>query len=141
MTPKSKLETSKNVEFAEGGDGHMFGPQAAGPDKPGDTGKDQRPAPGAKFAAAGKEKCLASRPLSPPPPDRLVPGNASAHPGAAQAATRAQAARSGQGRAGSAADQADLDARLRKAPRRCPALPTWACAGPASATVVPNPSG
>ena len=33
------------------GDGHMFGPQAAGPDKPGNTGKDQRPHRDRKYAA------------------------------------------------------------------------------------------
>jgi hypothetical protein len=66
MTPKSKLETSKNVEFAEGGsDNHMFGPQAAGPDKPGDTGKDQSSAPGAKFAAGGKGKMFGFSPAVP----------------------------------------------------------------------------
>ena len=65
MTPKSKLETSKNVEFAEGGDGHMFGPQAAGPDKPGDTGKDPTAAPGAKFASGGKGKMFGFSPAVP----------------------------------------------------------------------------
>ena len=34
----------------------MFGKQAAGPDKPGNTGKDQTSAPGAKFAAGGSNK-------------------------------------------------------------------------------------
>jgi len=65
MTPKSKLETSKNVEFAEGGDTHMFGPQAAGPDKPGDTGKDQSSAPGAKFASGGSNKMFGFHPSQP----------------------------------------------------------------------------
>ena len=53
---KSKQETEKNVTFAEGGDTHMFGKQAAGPDKPGNTGKDQSGAPGAKYAEGGKGK-------------------------------------------------------------------------------------
>ena len=43
----------------------MFGPQAAGPDKPGDTGKDQSSAPGAKFAAGGKGKMFGFSPAVP----------------------------------------------------------------------------
>jgi hypothetical protein len=39
--------------FAKGGTTKMFGKQAAGPDKPGNTGKDQSAAPGAKRAAGG----------------------------------------------------------------------------------------
>jgi hypothetical protein len=31
----------------------MFRQQAAGPDRPGNTGKDQSPAPGTKFAKGG----------------------------------------------------------------------------------------
>ena len=50
---KTKKEGQHDVTFAEGGDGHMFGPQAAGPDKPGNTGKDPTGAPGPKFAAGG----------------------------------------------------------------------------------------
>jgi len=50
---KSKSEGEHNVTFAEGGDTHMFGKQAAGPDKPGNTGKDQASAPGPKYAAGG----------------------------------------------------------------------------------------
>jgi hypothetical protein len=34
----------------------MFGKQAAGPDKPNNTGKDQRKAPGAKYAEGGKKQ-------------------------------------------------------------------------------------
>jgi hypothetical protein len=45
--------------FANGGSTKMFGKQAAGPDKPGNTGKDQTPAPGAKFARGGREKPFA----------------------------------------------------------------------------------
>lgn len=56
MTPKSKTESMHNVEFAEGGDTPMFGQQAAGPDKPGNTGKDTSAAPGAKFASGGSTK-------------------------------------------------------------------------------------
>jgi hypothetical protein len=53
---KSKQESEHNVEFATGGDTHMFGKQAAGPDKPGNTGKDQAAAPGPKYAAGGSTK-------------------------------------------------------------------------------------
>ena len=53
---KTKKEGQHNVEFAEGGDDHMFGKQAAGPDKPGNTGKDTSAAPGAKFAKGGSGK-------------------------------------------------------------------------------------
>ena len=49
-----KQETEKNVEFAEGGETKMFGPQSAEPDKPGNTGKDPKGAPGAKYAEGGK---------------------------------------------------------------------------------------
>ena len=35
---------------------YMFGKQAAGPDKPGNMGKDQTVAPGAKFARGGSRK-------------------------------------------------------------------------------------
>jgi hypothetical protein len=62
MAMKSKVESSRDVEFAEGGDGHMFGQQAAGPDKPGNTGKDTSGAPGAKFAAGGKGKMFGFSP-------------------------------------------------------------------------------
>jgi hypothetical protein len=53
---KSKQESEHDVTFAEGGDTHMFGKQAAGPDKAGNTGKDQSSAPGAKFAKGGSGK-------------------------------------------------------------------------------------
>lgn len=53
---KSKSEGEHNVTFAEGGDTPMFGEQAAGPDKPGNTGTDQAKAPGAKYAEGGKGK-------------------------------------------------------------------------------------
>lgn len=49
-------EKSHDVQFAKGGNTHMFGPQAAGSDKPGTTGKDQQSAPGDKFASGGKGK-------------------------------------------------------------------------------------
>lgn len=62
VAPKSKVESSHDVEFAEGGDDHMFGPQVAGPDKPGNTGKDTGSAPGPKFAAGGKGKMFGYSP-------------------------------------------------------------------------------
>lgn len=56
VAPTKTKEAQHNVEFAEGGDTHMFGKQSAGPDKPGNTGKDQSGAPGPKFAAGGSNK-------------------------------------------------------------------------------------
>ena len=63
--PKVKKEASHNVEFAEGGDGHMFGPQAANPEKAGQTAKPEGNAPGAKFAEGGKGKMFGYRPSAP----------------------------------------------------------------------------
>lgn len=62
---KTKKEGQHNVEFAEGGDTPMFGKQAAGPDKPGNTGKDQSAAPGPKFAAGGSNKMYGYSPSVP----------------------------------------------------------------------------
>jgi hypothetical protein len=62
---KTKKEGQHDVTFAEGGDGHMFGQQAAGPDKPGNTGKDPTGAPGPKFAAGGKTKMFEFHPAVP----------------------------------------------------------------------------
>lgn len=56
VAPTKTKEAQHNVTFAEGGDTHMFGKQAAGPDKPGNTGKDTSAAPGPKFAAGGSNK-------------------------------------------------------------------------------------
>ena len=56
MATKSKQETEHDVTFAEGGDTHMFGPQSASPDVPGNTGKSPKAAPGAKYAEGGKGK-------------------------------------------------------------------------------------
>jgi hypothetical protein len=53
--PKPKSSAQHDVEFAEGGTTKMFKQQAAGPDKPGNTGKDQSPAPGARFAKGGSK--------------------------------------------------------------------------------------
>lgn len=49
-------EKSHNVEFAKGGNTHMFGPQAAGSVKPGVTEKSPTSAPGDKFAKGGSGK-------------------------------------------------------------------------------------
>ena len=56
MAAKTKVESSHDVEFAEGGSTPMFSKQSAGPDKPGNTGQDQGPAPGEKFAKGGSGK-------------------------------------------------------------------------------------
>ena len=62
---KTKKEGQHDVTFAEGGDTHMFGQHAAGPEKPGNTGKDQSAAPGAKFATGGKNKMFEFHPSVP----------------------------------------------------------------------------
>jgi len=62
---KTKKESQHDVEFAEGGDTPMFSQQAAGPEKPGNTGKDQSPAPGAKYAEGGKNKMFSFNPSVP----------------------------------------------------------------------------
>jgi hypothetical protein len=50
-------EKTTNTEFAKGGNTHMFGPQAAGEQKPGETEHDVKGgAPGAKFASGGSGK-------------------------------------------------------------------------------------
>ena len=56
VAPTKTKEAQHNVTFAEGGDAHMFGKQSAGPDKPGNTGKDPTGAPGPKFASGGTNK-------------------------------------------------------------------------------------
>lgn len=58
MAMKVKKEKSEhNQEFAKGGDTHMFGAQAAGPQKPGTTAHDAKGgAPGAEFAKGGSGK-------------------------------------------------------------------------------------
>lgn len=56
VAPTKVKEAQHNVEFASGGDTHMFGKQSASPDRPGNTGKDPGAAPGPKFAAGGTNK-------------------------------------------------------------------------------------
>ena len=65
VAPKKVKEAEHDVEFAEGGDTPMFGPQAAGEDKPGNTGKDTSAAPGAKFATGGSGKMFGFNPSVP----------------------------------------------------------------------------
>lgn len=58
MAAKVTKETTKNVEFAKGGNTHMFTEQAAEPQKSGHTADTTGPdnAPGDKFACGGKGK-------------------------------------------------------------------------------------
>jgi hypothetical protein len=65
MTPTKTKESQHDVTFAEGGDTHMFGQQAAGPDKPGNTGKDPTAAPGPKYASGGSHKMFGFSPSVP----------------------------------------------------------------------------
>jgi hypothetical protein len=62
-----KKETEKQAKFAEGGhSNHMFGPQSAGSQKPGETEHDVNGgAPGAKFAEGGKGKMFGYAPSMP----------------------------------------------------------------------------
>jgi hypothetical protein len=53
MKPKSKKEAEHPASFGRGGPGHMFSKQAAGPARPGVTGKTQNKAPGKRAAAGG----------------------------------------------------------------------------------------
>jgi len=48
-----KASTQRRTVFGRGGTTKMFKRQAAGPDKPGNTGKDQTSAPGSKRASGG----------------------------------------------------------------------------------------
>jgi hypothetical protein len=64
---RTKKDTRRGAALAKGGTTKMFGKQAAGPDKPGNTGKDQSKAPGAKFAKGG-EKQMHYRPSVPAKP-------------------------------------------------------------------------
>jgi hypothetical protein len=65
VAPTKTKEAQHDVTFAEGGDTPMFSKQAAGPDKPGNTGKDQSSAPGPKFAAGGSNKMFGYTPSQP----------------------------------------------------------------------------
>jgi hypothetical protein len=50
---KTKPSFQRKAAFAKGGKTPMFSKQAAGPDRPGNTGKDQSAAPGKRAAAGG----------------------------------------------------------------------------------------
>lgn len=65
VAPTKTKEAQHDVTFAEGGDTKMFGKQAAGPDKPGNTGKDPTAAPGPKYAAGGSSKMAGYNPSVP----------------------------------------------------------------------------
>jgi hypothetical protein len=57
MAAKFTKETTKSAKFAEGGNGHMFGAQKAGEQKPGTTDKgNSGSGSGDKFASGGKGK-------------------------------------------------------------------------------------
>ena len=51
--PKPKKDVERDATFAKGGSTRMAKPQAAGPAKPGVTGKTQTAAPGKKRAFGG----------------------------------------------------------------------------------------
>jgi hypothetical protein len=51
-----RKEKAHNVEFAKGGNTHMFGPQKTGEQKPGVTETDSGSGSGDKFASGGKGK-------------------------------------------------------------------------------------
>jgi hypothetical protein len=53
---ETKKEAQRAATFGKGGSTKMFKQQAAGTDRPGNTGKDQTAAPGAKFAKGGSKK-------------------------------------------------------------------------------------
>jgi hypothetical protein len=67
---QTKKDTQHAARLAKGGTTKMFGKQAAGPDKPGNTGKDQTSAPGAKAAKGGTTKMAAFTPARPAKPFR-----------------------------------------------------------------------
>ena len=51
--PPPKKSKPRRADPAKGGKTHMFKQQAAGTDRPGNTGKDQTAAPGARYASGG----------------------------------------------------------------------------------------
>lgn len=68
---KKKEVKETNVEFAKGGDNHMFGAQAAGPQTPGGTAHDAKGgAPGAEFAKGGSGKMFGYCGAEPQQPGR-----------------------------------------------------------------------
>jgi hypothetical protein len=53
---ETKKEAQRGTTFSKGGRTGMHKPQAAGPDRAGNTGKDQSAAPGSKRAVGGSAK-------------------------------------------------------------------------------------
>lgn len=63
MAKKTKVESEKNVKFAEGGDTHMFGPQGANKQDPAKTGHEVSPeGPGPDYAKGGGGKMFGFSP-------------------------------------------------------------------------------
>lgn len=60
-----KKETTKSAKFAEGGNGHMFGKQQAGEQKPAVTQTDSGAGSGDKFACGGSGKMHGYSPSMP----------------------------------------------------------------------------
>jgi len=67
---KGKSEGEHDVTFAEGGTDHMFGPQSAETDVPGNIGKTPKGAPGAKFASGGSNRMFGFAGSEPQQPGR-----------------------------------------------------------------------
>ena len=72
---KSKKEHQTERQFAKGGKTHMFKKQSAGTDRPGNTGKDQTPAPGARSARGGSAHMAGFTPARTAKPGRTGPDN------------------------------------------------------------------
>ena len=64
VAPSKTKEAQHDVTFAEGGDGHMFGKQSAGPDKPGNTGKDTGAAPGPEVCSGRVRQDVRLQPVA-----------------------------------------------------------------------------
>jgi hypothetical protein len=73
MTPRPKKSVPHPAPFARGGSKPMFKPQAAGPAKSGQTGKQESAAPGAKRAMGGPPRAGISTSV-PAKPGRTGPG-------------------------------------------------------------------
>jgi hypothetical protein len=69
---QTKKDRQRGAALAKGGKVHMVKPQAAGPDKPGHTGKVETPAPGAKAAKGGATKMASFTPARPAKPGRTA---------------------------------------------------------------------
>jgi hypothetical protein len=58
---ETKKDRERPAALAKGGKDKMFGEQSAGPARPGQTGKNQTPAPGAKAAKGGGKVYVGGR--------------------------------------------------------------------------------